>query len=174
MSHVEKLEIWRELGRRHGMPKEGSPEYARKKNIYHTVLLEEEARINAEMSQPQTRPDYLDELPLDESPPCCCDCHLRSHVAPPVPYKKYQRSNTRPVYIESDSESEVEERKRIPPPRVKSTRKQVYISSSESESEEEERPIKSKTKTKPDPVNIKKKDKKTVKPPPRSNTSKKH
>jgi len=106
LNQTQKLDIWREIGRRHGCPPKGTPDYEAKKDLYHSILLEGEARLNGAPAKMDE-----DDLPSDREQ-CCCDCHLRRPVQSPPPRAQiYSRPHSRPIDVDlTDSEEEEVER----------------------------------------------------------------
>lgn len=128
-----RLEIWRELGKKFGVPPQGSPEYEHKKEIYKRALAE----------LPIT--DEVTPAPVQmQSPsfsPCICPCNCHAQRLPmqsmgTVHAVHSTKRQERRVYSESDSESDFER----PPPRPRrapAIKRQPVSSSSSSESSSE-------------------------------------
>lgn len=163
-----KLEIWRELGKKYGVPPKGTAEYEQKVQMYQHALL---------------------TLPVYEPPSCSCPCRCEAARQPSQPRVQMHSTNQmggrnareydsydseedmgeirrvarapivrRPTPIYSDSDSEVQRPKRGRPP------KKVVESESGTDSEDDvdvKRKSQAKDKKKKPPPPVKKKTKKS-------------
>lgn len=159
-----KQEIWRELGRRFGLPPKGSVEYEKKKEMYIHALR------TMDISEPSQPQQMICQCP--------CDCGAREPIRRSEPVARPMGS-TQPAVRQprkellqrtysSDTESEDDR-----PIRVQTSRRKYSDSEqseSESESEVEEKPKKKKPKKQPPPP----KKKKQSPPPKKSSTTKKN
>ena len=64
LDQAQKLDIWKEIGRQHGCPLKGTPDYEAKKDLYHAILHEEEEALTLKNDITHCEPD--DNLPSDE------------------------------------------------------------------------------------------------------------
>lgn len=146
---ITKYELWRELGRKFGIPPKGMPEYEHKKTLYKQALLN------------------VTIAPSPITCSCPCDCEARRprgnasrfqprYQPPPQP----MRAHVQPVHPDIDySDYDSEDEDRSPPRRAVGGKKGRYESESDFSSSEEEEdypPPPKKGRGRPPAVTVKK------------------